>query len=148
MKTHQGEIVRWREVGLRALLYLASLCLFVWWGLTHIVFKVWYFDLFDMSFRAHDHFDNVASEMIGVMAIALAYGAFVAAKNPAQSLVLLKTLILTALGASAVFVVNMILGRVPMNHLLSVAFILSVVVGVLLLWPRKRRSSSSSSVAT
>jgi hypothetical protein len=113
--------------------------LFGWWGLTHIFFKEFYFNqIFNVAFNITHNFDNESSEMIGVLCIALAYGAFLAARNPLKNMNLVKVLIVASVGASLVFVYNTIIGRTPVGLLINAGLILAMVVAIIILYPEKR----------
>jgi len=125
-----------REKYLRILLYIAFAVLFFWCGLTHIFFKEFYFnDVFGVEFNVNDSFDNEASEIIGVLCIALAYGAFLAARNPRENANMIRVLIAAAIGCSLVFLYNILAGNAPISLLFNVVFCLVTVVALVILYP-------------
>ena len=128
-----------REKYLRVLLYIAFAALFFWWGLTHIFFKEFYFNyVFGVEFNVNDSFDNEASEIIGVLCIALAYGAFLAARDPRENTNLIRVLIVAAIGCSLVFLYNILAGNAPISLFFNVVFLLVAVTALVILYPGNR----------
>lgn len=131
-----------REKYLKIVLYVAALSLFFWWGLTHIFFKEFYFnDIFGVAFNAGDAFDNESSEMIGVLCIALAYGAFLAARNPSKNANMIKVLVVAAVGGGLVFLWNILTGNAPVSLLFNIALLFIMVVAIMILYPRNEIKS-------
>lgn len=131
-----------KEKYLKITLYIISTVLFFLWGLTHIFLKEFYFNnMFGVAFNINDHFDNEASEMIGVLCIALAYGAFLAAKNPSQNINMIKVLIISAIGGASVFSWNILIGRAPVSLLFNVVVIIAMVVVIITCYPKSNKKN-------
>ena len=127
-----------RKKYLKIVLYVSAVVLLFWWGATHIFFKEFYFnEVFSVAFNAGDDFDNEASEMIGVLCIALAYGAFLAARNPSKNVNLIKVLIIAAVGSGLVFLYNILTGSAPASLLFNVALLFVMVVAIMILYLKK-----------
>jgi len=127
----------YKEKCLKIVLYVAAVVLFFWWGATHIFFKKFYFnDVFGVAFNAGDDFDKEASEMIGVLCIALAYGAFLSARNPSKNANLIKVLVIAAVGGGLVFLWNILTGSAPASLLFNVALLFVMVVAIMLLYSK------------
>lgn len=124
------------------ILRLLAIVLFVYWGLTHLIYPEFYIVRL-MGITQYDPtnaYDLFATNLLGVLNVALAITIWRAATEPARYRIIIDMVLMVSIGTVAVFVFSIVRRGISQLEWLNAALIVLSAIVLLAMYPRRGKA--------
>jgi len=128
---------------LKLVLRVTAVLMTFWWGLSHLFFPKWFFNIMDVKFEGVDFshgLTSVAVQTIGVLILGIATASWLAASNPVKNKVVIQMLYIVGIGSILVFLYHIIFQDYPSRVWFNVIFVAVELILLTALYPWKESS--------
>lgn len=129
---------------LPVIMKILAVVLFVYWGLTHLIYPEWYL-VTVMGIHQYDPtnaYDVWSANLMGVLNAAFAITIWRAASDPVRFRIIIDMILLVSFGTLFVFVHSILLRGISPKEWYNVALIIGSIGILLVLYPRRRRTAA------
>jgi fluoride ion exporter CrcB/FEX len=121
---------------LRAFLKIGAIILFLFWGITQLLFPVQYHAIMGSSeYNPQSSYDLFIANMIGAFVIGLAYAAWLAADDPVGNVNLIKVLFVSGVLIFFVYIFNLQFRTLSPARWLDAAVIAALLLILMAIYP-------------
>jgi hypothetical protein len=127
-------------------LKLLAAVLFVYWGLSHLIYPEWYIiRLMGISqYDPTNAYDLFATNLLGVLNVALAITIWRASADPARYRIIIDMVLIISAGTLAVFVFSILRRGISQLEWLNAALIAVAMLALLVMYPRSEKGKKPS----
>ncbi len=120
------------------ILKILAVVLFVYWGLTHLIYPEWYLRtvMGITQYNPNDAYDVWSANLMGVLNVSLAIAIWRAAADPRKFRLVVDMVLMVSVGTVIVLVFSILLRGISPREWLNVAMILAAIVVLWILYPR------------